>query len=125
MAQRKRTKTMNEVKIARSLGWFSIGLGLVEVLATRQLSAFLGTRNTGLVRAFGVRELAAGVAILAQDQPGPTQLWTRVGGDAMDIAALVMTYQNNAFTRKAVGFSLANVLAITALDIWCAQQLKS
>lgn len=116
---------MNEVKVARGLGWFSISLGLVEVLATQPLSAFLGTERTGLVRAFGARELAAGVGILAQEQPKAPWLWARVGGDALDIAALVMTYQANASTRKAVGFSLANVLAITALDIWCAQQLES
>lgn len=115
---------MNEVKIARGLGWFSIGLGLAEVLATRQLSAFLGTKHTGVVRSFGMREVAAGVGILVQEQPKAPWLWARVGGDTMDIAALVVTYQNNASTRKAVGFSLANVLAITALDIWCAQQLK-
>jgi hypothetical protein len=28
---------MNEEKLARALGWFSIGLGLTEVVATRSL----------------------------------------------------------------------------------------
>ncbi len=116
---------MNKVQVARGLGWFSVGLGLVEVLATRPLSVFLGTKHTGLVRAFGAREIAAGVGILAQQQPKAPWLWARVGGDDLDIAALVMTDQNNASTRKAVGFSLANVVAVTALDIWCAQQLES
>jgi len=115
---------MNEVTVARGLGWFSISLGLVEVLAARPLATFLGTKHTGLVRVFGVRGLVAGVGILALNSPKPPWLWARVGGDALDIAALALTYQSNESTRKAVGFSLANVVAITALDLWCAQQLK-
>ena len=43
---------MHEVKNAR-------GLGLAEVLATRQLSTLLGTKNTTAVRAFGLHELGA------------------------------------------------------------------
>lgn len=116
---------MKEVQVARGLGWFSVGIGLVEMLATRPLATFLGSHQPDLIQAFGVREFAAGVGILAQKQPKSGWLWARVGGDALDIAALVMTYQNNPATRKAVGFSLANVIAITALDVWCAQKLES
>lgn len=115
---------INEENVARGLGWFSIGLGLVEVLAPRPVAKFLGTPHTNLIRAFGVRELAAGLGILLLNKPTAPWLWARVGGDALDIAALVMTYHNNPATRKSVGFSLANVVAITALDLWCTQQLK-
>ncbi len=115
---------MNEEKVARSLGWFSIGLGMVELLAPRPLAKFLGTPHSNLVRVFGARELAAGLGILLLNKPTAPWLWTRVGGDALDLAALALTYRNNPATRKAVGFSLANVVAITALDVWCAQQLK-
>lgn len=115
---------MNEEKVARSLGWFSIGLGMAKLLAPRPLAKFLGIPHTNLVRVFGARELAAGLGIVLLNKPTAPWLWARVGGDALDMAALVLTYQNNPATRKAVGFSLANVVAITALDVWCAQQLK-
>lgn len=115
---------MNDEQIARGLGWFSIGLGLVELVAPRPLAKLLGTPKTDLIRVFGVRGLVAGAGILMLNKPQPLWLWARVGGDVLDITALAMTYQHNAATRKAVGFSLINVVAITALDVWCAQTLK-
>lgn len=120
----KLNKAMNEEQVARGLGWFSIGLGLVEMLAPRPLATVLGTPNTGLIRVFGLRNFVAGVGVLALNKPTAPWLWARAGGDTLDIAALIMTYQNNPETQKVVGFSVANVLAITALDVWCAQQLK-
>ncbi|SFE27490.1 hypothetical protein SAMN05216167_11234 [Spirosoma endophyticum] len=120
----KRTKLMNEEKVARGLGWFSIGLGLVEVLAPRPVATFLGTSHPNLIRAFRARELAARLGILLLNKPTAPWLWARVGGDALDMVALALTYQHNPVTRKAVGFSLAKVVAITALDVWCARQLK-
>ena len=115
---------MNQDTVARGLGWFSIGIGLVEMLAPRPIAKFLGSKHPGLIRVFGARELAVGVGILALNKPKAPWLWARAGGNALDIAALTMTYNNNAATRQTVGFSLANVVAITALDLWCAQQLK-
>ncbi|GAB3901368.1 hypothetical protein [Spirosoma agri] len=115
---------MNEDKVARGLGWFSIGLGLVEMLAPRPLARVLGTPHTGIIRVFGLREFVAGVGILAPNKPAPPWLWARVGGDALNMGALGLTYQNNAATRKAVGVSLVAVVAIATLDLWCARQLK-
>src|SRR4051812_41053461 len=58
--------------LARSLGWFSIGLGLAEVLAPRKIAKITGTHNnTGLIRAFGIREIVSGVGVLTNRQPAP------------------------------------------------------
>lgn len=52
--------------LARGLGVFSIALGLYEVMAPRSLARALGMpRNTGLIQAYGVREIATGIGILA------------------------------------------------------------
>ena len=54
--------------LARGLGWFSIGLGLAELLAPAQGRRFLGMEeHTGLIRAYGAREIATGIGILTQD----------------------------------------------------------
>ena len=74
--------------MARGLGWFSIGLGLAEVLAPRALTRGLGMEgNEQLVQAYGLREIATGIGILSSDQPAPW-IWGRVGGDALDMATL-------------------------------------
>src|SRR5688500_4774007 len=52
---------MNEEQLARGLGWFSIGLGLAEVLTPRAIAKISGVRgNTGFIRLMGLREIAHG-----------------------------------------------------------------
>lgn len=55
-------------QLARGLGWFSLGLGLAEVLAPRAVARITGVRtsNAGLIRLLGLREIAHGVGIFAQ-----------------------------------------------------------
>ena len=79
----------DEERMAKFLGWFSIGLGLAEFAAPEAFARWIGIEdpNPTVVRAVGAREITAGVGILAQPRPAPW-LWARVGGDAMDLAIL-------------------------------------
>ena len=75
---------MNVRNVARGLGWFGIGLGLIELLAPRALAKATGLQGReNILRLFGAREIASGVIILAADDPAPW-LWVRVAGDALD-----------------------------------------
>ncbi|HET7434356.1 MAG TPA: hypothetical protein VFN10_06535 [Thermoanaerobaculia bacterium] len=113
---------MDEHHIARNLGWFSIALGLTELAAPRQLARALGIdRGTGLIRAFGAREIAAGVGILTQRKRAPW-LWARVAGDVLDLGALVAALVASR-KRGAVTAAIAAVTAVTALDVICGGQL--
>lgn len=111
-----------ELKIARGLGWFSVGLGLTEVVAPGVVARFLGAENKALLRLYGLREIAAGVGILASHRPAPW-MWARVAGDALDLAGLLRLAVSREANRGGVSFSTANVVAITVLDIWCALKL--
>ena len=115
---------MSAERLARGLGWFSIGLGLAEVLTPRAVAKIAGVRgkNAGLIRLFGLREIASGVAIFTQGRR-PAALWSRVAGDAIDLAALGMAFASPKSNKGRVAFATANVLTVTALDILCAQQL--
>jgi hypothetical protein len=109
---------MNEHRIARFLGWFSIGLGAAELLMPKALCRSLAVDcDEKLVQAFGAREVAAGVGILSQRNPGPW-LWGRVAGDAVDLGALAAALRVSN-RRAIVGAALASVVGITALDIAC------
>ena len=51
--------------LARGLGWFSLGLGLIELLSARPLARHVGLGEPdrpagGLVRAYGLREIVTG-----------------------------------------------------------------
>ncbi|PSC07046.1 hypothetical protein SLNSH_01330 [Alsobacter soli] len=103
-------------KLARGLGWFSIGLGLVELVAPRKLTRALGMEGMEpLVRAYGARELAAGVVTLSPDKQ--VGLTSRVVGDALDIATLLAAMGPRNRRRDNVGLALAMVVGVTMLDI--------
>lgn len=104
--------------LTRFLGWFSIGLGVCEVLTPGAVSRIAGTNNhKGLVRFYGLREIAAGVGILTNQNPSKW-LWARVAGDVVDIASMVKGSENGVATAGA----LAAVAGVTALDIYCAKR---
>jgi hypothetical protein len=108
--------------LASGLGWFSVGLGLVELAAPGTVARTLGMRGSErMIRACGLREIATGAAILASSRPAPF-VWARVAGDALDIATLGVGMRHN---RKAgnVRAALAAVAGVTMLDVLCAQGL--
>ena len=111
--------------LAEGLGWFSVGLGLAELVAGRELARWLGMEERErLIRAYGVREIATGVAILTQDDPTPW-VWGRVAGDALDIGTLAVGLGGDNPERRNVGLALAAVAGVTVLDVVCAQQLTA
>lgn len=111
--------------VAEGLGWFSIGLGLFELLAPRQLTRTLGLRGSeALVQFYGLREIAAGIGILSSKDPTPW-LWGRVGGDALDVATLASGLPEHNPRRGNVGLALAAVAGVTLLDVLAAQSLSA
>jgi uncharacterized membrane protein len=112
--------------LARGLGWFSIGLGLAELLAPRGIAKIAGLRgdNNGLIRLFGLREIAHGVGIFMQGKRPAGAVWSRVAGDALDLAALGKAFASPDTKKGRVAFATANVLGVAALDVLCAQQLS-
>jgi hypothetical protein len=110
--------------LARGLGWFSLGLGLIETLAPREVARWLGTRgNEKLLAGYGVREVAAGLGILFSRNPTPW-LWARVAGDALDLGTLAMGLGKNNPRRANVVTAVLAVAGVTALDVLTAQTLS-
>lgn len=114
---------MNTRTFAHGLGWFSIALGAVEVAAPRRLGRLIGAeRNVGLLRLCGLREIAAGVGILAGRRQAPW-IWSRLLGDALDLALLASLLRSRRSGRGGTLVAAAGVLGVTALDAWCARRL--
>ncbi len=114
---------MNDIQLAKFLGYFSLVLGVIELVASRPLIRLTGLpRSPALVRAFGAREVAAGIGVLTYpDNPAP--LWARVGGDALDLATLGWALRPGNRQRGGATAATAAVLAVTALDVLCAVAL--
>jgi uncharacterized membrane protein len=120
-------ESVDAERLARGLGWFSIGLGLAEVLAPGGIAKISGVsrKNTGLIRLLGLREIAHGVGIFSQGRRPTEALWARVVGDALDLACLGAAFTSPKTKKGRLAFATANVLAVAALDVVCAQKLSS
>ena len=115
---------MNALTLSRALGWFSIGLGAAELLGGRRMAASLGMEHrTPLFRLFGLREILVGLGILSRPT-SPALLWARVGGDALDLAALASGLRANNPRRTEVDIAMGAVAAVTVLDILCGYRLQ-
>ena len=116
---------MQTQALARTLGWFSIGIGALEIFGDKALGEALGMENrTGLLRAYGVREIGVGLGILtAPKMPPSGWLWARFAGDIVDLATLFAALENKD-KRTNIALALAAVGGVTAVDYLCAQQLS-
>jgi hypothetical protein len=111
-------------RMAKALGWFSIGLGLTELLAARRLTRALGMEgHETLVRAYGAREIGSGIMALSTEKR--TGLWSRVAGDGLDIATLMTAMRPDNPKRDNVGIAFAMVVGVTLLDIAAAQAFSA
>lgn len=107
-------------RLARALGWFSLGLGLAELLAPHRFTRALGLDGKeALVRAYGAREIAAGLMSLSVERQAG--LWSRVAGDGIDLTTLLAGLRHDNPKRDNVALALGMVLGVTALDIIGAQ----
>ena len=114
--------------LANFLGMFSLGLGFAQVTMPGVISRACGIdphddRNRLVMRLMGLREISHGLAVLSNQQPEKS-MWSRVAGDALDLALLGKALSNPENNRAATLFATANVLAVAALDVIAAQQIS-
>jgi uncharacterized membrane protein len=113
-----------EERIAAGLGWFSLGLGAAQLLAPGALNRLAGIHDDGAARLaqrlVGVREVGAFAAIMA-DRPTPAlPLWSRVGGDLMDLGLLGRAWQRKRESAPRLALTIVNIAGVTGLDTYAA-----
>lgn len=113
--------------VARSLGWFSVGLGLMEIFAPRTVARWTGVRHPALLQSYGVRELVSGIGILSSDRPAGW-MWSRVAGDAIDLATLGETLAEAEPGSERYQRALAATAAVAGVmtvDVLCSAGLST
>jgi hypothetical protein len=125
-----RHQAVSDTQGARGLGWASIGIGLAELAAPRQVQDLLGIEDRpdhrGVLRVLGVRELLHGVGILTEEKPTPQMtagVWSRVAGDVLDTASLGVAATK---TKRPGRFAViaAMVAGIGLWDLFFAWRLS-
>jgi uncharacterized membrane protein len=116
-----------EERLAKALGWFSLGLGLAQIAAPESVARWIGVRedddNIAMLRTVGLREIASGFGILTR--PRPTGwLWSRVAGDVMDLALLSSALNASGVEKERVSAATAAVVGITALDLLASERVS-
>jgi len=113
-------------KLAKSMGLFSIALGLTEVLMPARLGEAIGVSNRyrTFLPALGAREIAHGLGIMNSAKP-TTAMWTRVGGDVIDLAYLGAAFMGKDTNKRRLAGATLAVLGVGVLDLICAQRLSS
>jgi len=122
-SRKKRVRKGQPEQVARGLAWFSIGIGVAQILAPRTVSWLTGVSVPPvLMIACGVRELACGIGILTQDEAAPW-IRARIWGDAVDLAALTCGALVPGADRKRIAINIAAVAGLSALDFYCSREL--
>lgn len=109
-------------RLARGLAWFGIGLGLAQMLAPKRVARASGLYDHSYLPAFGVREIASGVGILARERP-TGWLWARVAGDVVDLAVLGGALATHERTKGRLAVAAAAVAGVALLDVLCAVRM--
>jgi uncharacterized membrane protein len=114
---------LDDRQLTQALGWFSVGLGLVELLAPRAFGRAIGVGDhPALIRALGVREMVSGLGLLSERAPG-AWAWSRAAGDAMDLALLGAALRSPDAQPQRIGAAAGIVLGAAALDAYAGQRL--
>ncbi|WP_106639246.1 hypothetical protein [Allosphingosinicella vermicomposti] len=109
-------------RMARNLGWFSIGLGIAELVAPGKVGRAVGLDGQeNVLRAYGVREIGAGVGALSID-PAPF-IWSRVAGDLLDLGTLAQGLKGQGEAKRNAAIAIGAVAAITLIDVAVALSL--
>jgi uncharacterized membrane protein len=114
-------------QFAVGLGWFSLGLGLTELLAPGVVARAIGLpqerASAGTIRAMGLREIVSGVAVLSRPTASAA-MWSRVVGDAIDLALLSRTFGVPGAQRTRAALAAAAVLGVSVADAVVAARLR-
>jgi hypothetical protein len=111
-------------QMAKALAVFSIVLGAAELIWPSGFTAFLGLAGLeGLIMAYGLREIVAGVGLFAMPRHRAGWMWFRAAGDVLDILTVLYVFAlpNPPITNVVIALVL--LVGVTVVDVWCANTL--
>ncbi len=114
---------MDEHRLARGVGWLSIGVGLTLLAAPTRAVRGLGMgERPNLGRLMGARDLVLGAGLLRGEN---TTTWLRARGisDALDAAIILGGAISGAFPRNRALVGLAMATGFSVLSFVLARRL--
>lgn len=123
------TRQNPDQRLATNLGWFSIALGAAELLVPGLVARISGApdsqRSRSVIRSYGGREIANGIAILTSMPRPAGWIWGRVAGDVLDIGSVAAGMLSKDGSVPIGLMAMTSLLGVTAIDYYCADKLSS
>lgn len=117
--------SVDERKVARGIGWVSVGAGLALVVAPAQTVRKFGMgERPNLGRFLGVRDLVIGAGLLSRSENLAPWLRARAVSDAADAALLVGGAASGAFPRARAMFGFVVASAFSVFGFILARRLE-
>lgn len=108
------------------LGFVGIGMSLAQIIAPKAFARAIGVkpnrRARSIVRAMGVRDLAAGAGMLWQPKR-PEWAWAKVAGAAMDVSLLAAATTKRRSNVPRIRSAAMATLVLAALDVLVARRM--
>ncbi len=112
--------------LAGRLGWGSLGLGAVQLVAPARILRLIGVRDSPrtrrIMRMVGVQEVTAGLGLVARP-PRASGVGIRIAGDCLHLGLLAAAARHPDHRPARVTGAIAVVAGITLLDLWAALRL--
>jgi hypothetical protein len=114
---------VDEHRLARGIGWLSIGVGFLLVLAPERGTGGFGMGERKRLGLFlGAKDLVIGAGLLRSGNVRPWLL-ARALSDAQDAALLVGGIASGAFPRRKASLGLAVATGLCASSLALARRL--
>ncbi len=121
----KGSNSVDEHKLARGIGWLSVGVGLTLVAAPKLTVRAFGMGNRpNLGRFLGVRDLVVGAGLLSQSENLAPWLQARAISDAVDATLFLAGAASGAFPRGRAMFGFAVASAFSVFSFALARRLQ-
>ena len=115
---------MDEHRLARMLGWVSLGIGSVVIAVPGPLMKALGLGDRpNLGRFLAARDLVLGAGLL-RGRNTAAWCWARGIADALDVALILGGAATGAFRRDRALIGVASGAGFSALSFWLARRLE-
>lgn len=117
--QRRRGQgpTGQDGRLTTALAWFSIGLGLVQLLVPGTVAKVSGLpAGPAIMRVLGARDMALAVGLINSRNAAIWQ-WAKVAGDAMDLVALGIAARTSPARKRRLAKTALLLAGMAALDV--------
>ena len=113
---------MSSKMMARGVGWLSIGVGLVALVAPPRIGGLVGyVEKPALLRLVGVRDLCIGAGLLGPGT-GRHWHWARAASDGLDATIIAVNLVGGGTSRGramvGIAASLSSSLFASLLARW-------